>query len=136
MKELDKNWESIAPRLLQYYYSIPKSKHSEVARVVRQYYLGDKSINKENLLNLTHMVGDRIFGTDSVKAAKLQAKANNSPVWYYYFTYRPDYSLSELLSGSKENFGNSFFFFFFLSNDFMSEYFNKSLFRSRCQPCR
>lgn len=104
LEELNQNWESIAPQLLQYYYTVPKCKHAEVARKIRKYYFGDKPIDKKNLLTLTHLVGDRLFG-DAVKAAKLQAIANPSPVWFYYFTYRAIESFSELLSGSKENFG-------------------------------
>lgn len=51
------------------------------------------------------MTGDRFFAVDSIKAASIQAKVNKQPVWYYYYTYRGAHSLSEFMSGTKENFG-------------------------------
>lgn len=87
---------------------MPEFKHAEIAQKVKRYYFGDKSIDKAGLIKLADMVGDRIFGTDAVKAAKMQAKVNHSLVWFYSFKHRPSTSASELLSGSKENFGNIF----------------------------
>lgn len=105
LKDLDENWESIAPHLLQYYFTIPLERHAGVAQKIRKHYFNNKSIDRENLLVLTHMVGDRIFSADAAKAAKVQAKANQSPVWFYYYNYRAKNSLSDAMSNSTENFG-------------------------------
>lgn len=44
---------------------------------------------------------------DSEKAARMQAKVNQNPVWYYHFTYRGKQSLSDSMSGTTENYGKS-----------------------------
>lgn len=109
MKEVDEHWESIAPQLLQYHDTVPKAEQAKVAREIRQKYFGGKPINRSTLSILVHLVGDRIFGADSVKAAKLQARVNyNIPVWYYYFNYKPAASFTDVLSKSKENLGKFF----------------------------
>ncbi|XP_043273322.1 uncharacterized protein [Venturia canescens] len=105
LKELDHNWELIAPFLLDYNYTIPLSKQAEVSRIIRQHYLGSKSIDTTTTAPLIQMVGDRIFIVDGVKAAKLTAKINKSPVWYYYFTYRGANSASDAMSHTTQNFG-------------------------------
>lgn len=52
------------------------------------------------------MVGDRLFVEGVEAAAKLQAKLQTSPVYFYRFSYRGKGSLSELMShGSTQNFG-------------------------------
>lgn len=105
MKYLNENWDLVATYLLDYNYTVPKDKHVEVAQKVREHYFGSKPIDRLNLKALTLMVGDRLFVVDAEKAARMQAKSNESPVWFYYYSYRAAQSLSDLLSGTKENLG-------------------------------
>ena len=106
MEELDNNWETIAPVLLNYEFTLPKEQHATVARKIRKYYMGDKPISFENCQPLIKMFGDREFGADSEVAALIQAKANQSPVYYYYYNYRANVSTSvEMTFGSYINFG-------------------------------
>ncbi|XP_001603114.1 venom carboxylesterase-6 [Nasonia vitripennis] len=105
LKELDKDWESIAPYLLDYYYTIPKYEHAYVARVIREHYFGNKTINKENVSTLIQLVGDRIFGADAEKAARAQAYVNKNPVWFFYYSHRASHSVSDSLSNSSKNLG-------------------------------
>jgi len=53
------------------------------------------------------MASDRFFYVDSEKAALMQAKVNQNPVWYSYFSYRGNQSLSEYMSGTTNNYGKS-----------------------------
>lgn len=107
LKELDEDWESIAPHLLQYYFTLPKEEHASVARKIRKHYFGEKPINRENVQILIHLVSDRLFAADAAKAAIAQAKANQSPVWFHFYTYRAQTSLSESFTvpRTKDNFG-------------------------------
>lgn len=107
MAELDTNWESIVPKLLQYHHSIPQSEQLSVSLKVREFYFGKKPINSENLNALIRMVGDRLFGVDSVKTAKLQARTAKTTVYYYHFSYRAAVSVSDFFSGTTENFGKA-----------------------------
>ena len=93
LKDLDDNWEAVAPQLLDYYYTIPKEEHAIVAREIRHQYFGNEPINTENLRNLIHLVGDRIFSADAAKAAMLQSRMSNAPVWFYYYSYEANNSL-------------------------------------------
>lgn len=53
------------------------------------------------------MSSDRFFVIDSEKAARMQAKVNQNPVWNFYFSYRGAESLSNVMSGTTENYGKS-----------------------------
>ena len=109
LKELNDNWESIAPHLLDFYYTIPINQHARIARLIREHYLGNETLSRQNLLSLTHLVGDRLFIVDAAKAAQAQAKVNRNPVWFYYYNYRATDSISDDLSNSLENFGKIYF---------------------------
>ena len=60
------------------------------------------------------MVGDRIFSADAEKAARQQARANKNPVWFFYYSYRANGSLSDYMSKSKENLGTIILFFYIM----------------------
>ncbi|XP_076755934.1 venom carboxylesterase-6 [Xylocopa sonorina] len=105
VKELNDNWVDIAPHLLDYNDTIPVSQHRNVAQRIRQHYLGSNEITKNTLVPLSQMIGDRTFVVDFEKAARLQAKANKSPVWTYYYSYKSTHSFSQKLSNSTTNFG-------------------------------
>jgi len=51
------------------------------------------------------MISDRMFKVDAQRAAELQAAHSEAPVWFYYFTYRGEYSLSDLMTGTSNNYG-------------------------------
>jgi len=74
---------------------------------MKQHYLDTKPINQTTTKQLIQMAGDRCFVVDSEKAARMQAKVNQNPVWYYYFSYRGNHSLSEAMSGTTKNYGKS-----------------------------
>lgn len=105
LKKLNDNWDLLAPHFLDFNYTIPSEKHVETARLIKEHYFGTKPINRQNAKPLIQLAGDRLFVTDSVKAAQMQAKVNQSPVWYYYYTYKGKQSLTNALSGTTENYG-------------------------------
>ncbi|XP_043528092.1 venom carboxylesterase-6-like [Frieseomelitta varia] len=107
LKTLDENWDLIAPHFFDYNYTIPREKHVEVAKLIRNHYFGSKKIDDTTTQSLVHVAGDRFFVVDSEKAARMQAKVNKQPVWYYYYTYRGVHSLSNSLSGTTNNYGVS-----------------------------
>lgn len=105
MRDLDENWKDIAPFLLDFNYTIPRDRLRRVSTKIRNYYLGVKKIDKDTAREVIKIVGDRLFVADVVKAAKLQASVNKSPVWFYYYTYRAKGSLSDAMTGTSEDFG-------------------------------
>ena len=105
LKYLDRNWDEVAKYLLDFNLTIPVEEHAGVAKKIKKHYFGLKPIDKTTIGPLIKLIGDRIFVVDAEKAARLQAKANKSPVWFYYYSYRAAQSLSDIMSGTKENFG-------------------------------
>ncbi|XP_070172352.1 carboxylic ester hydrolase-like [Polyergus mexicanus] len=107
LKELNDNWDLLSPYFLDFNYTILKEKQVEIARLVKKHYFGTKPIDQTTTRQLVQMAGDRFFVVDSEKAARMQAKVNQNPVWYYYFTYRGKQSLSDSISGTTEDYGVS-----------------------------
>lgn len=105
MKELNDNWLKIAPHLLDYNYTIPHKQQDKVSKMIRQHYLGTKSIDGSTKAALIQLISDRLFVTDGAKAARLMAKYMKSPVWFYYFSYRGAHSLSEAMSHTDVDLG-------------------------------
>ncbi|XP_046425204.1 venom carboxylesterase-6-like [Neodiprion fabricii] len=107
LADLNENWESIAPHLLDFNYTAPKAQHANISKLVKQYYLGSKPIEVSTITEIVQLLTDRLFVADSIRAARLQARGNQTPVRFYYFTYRGVHSLSELLTSNTQNFGVS-----------------------------
>ncbi|KOC63849.1 Venom carboxylesterase-6 [Habropoda laboriosa] len=107
LKTLEENWELLAPHFLDYNYTLPKEKHIEVAKLIKNHYFGSKKIDSATLKPLIQVASDRFFVVDSEKVARMQAKVNKQPVWYYYYTYRGAQSLSDAMSGTTNNYGVS-----------------------------
>ncbi|GAB1859691.1 Carboxylic ester hydrolase [Camponotus japonicus] len=105
LKQLNDNWDVLGPRLLYFYYTIPEKDHVEIARLIKQHYFDTKPIDQTTTKQLIQMTSDRFFFVNSKEAALMQAKVNQNPVWYSYFSYRGNHSLSEYLSGTTKNYG-------------------------------
>ncbi|GAB1859693.1 Carboxylic ester hydrolase [Camponotus japonicus] len=105
LKQLNDNWDVLGPRFLDFYYTIPEKDHVEIARLIKQHYFDTKPIDHTTTKQLVQMASDRFFYVDSEKAALMQAKVNQNPVWYSYFSYRGNQSLSEYMSGTTNNYG-------------------------------
>ncbi|XP_063906555.1 carboxylic ester hydrolase-like [Zophobas morio] len=86
----DKDWETLAPIILDFNYTLDHSLWASTAKKIRQYYFGEKKMDKEAIMEFTKMIGDRMFLVDSEKSVKLQAKAATSPVYYGYLSYPGD----------------------------------------------
>lgn len=64
--------------------------------------------NTYRYVPVCQMVSDRLFVVEVERAARMQAAARISPVYFYRFSYRGKHSYSEMMSwGSTENFGKS-----------------------------
>ena len=108
MEYINKNWETVAPGILMYKDHIPKYKHEEIAIAARNYYFGKKEIStdEESVKTLTALVSDGAFLVKYIKAAKLQARINKSPVWVYYYGYKAASSYADSIASRSVNLGN------------------------------
>jgi hypothetical protein len=48
-----------------------------------------------------------MFIVDAQRAAELQALTSKAPVWFYKFSFRGKHSLSDLMTGTKIDYGKS-----------------------------
>lgn len=94
LKELNDNWDDIAPYLLNYNDTVPLCEHKQLAEKIRKYYLGSKKIDRNTVTPLIQMLSDRSYGVGMATAVKLHAKVNKNPVWSYYYTYKIKEDLS------------------------------------------
>lgn len=109
LKSLNDEWHNIAPHLLDYNYTVPSHKKDFVSDKIKSFYFGNADISVDTRDKVVEMMGDRLFSADMNHAMRLHASSTTSPVFFYIFAYRGEGSLSEFLSGTKENFGTSHF---------------------------
>jgi len=105
LKELNDNWDVLGPQFLDFNHTIPRDRHVETARLIKEHYLGTKPIDRHNAAQLVQMASDRFFVSDSIKVAQMQAKVNQNPVWYYYYSYRAVQSTSNVFTKNADNYG-------------------------------
>ncbi|EFA11999.1 esterase 6 precursor [Tribolium castaneum] len=108
LQDLDERWNDLVPHLLDYNYTVERTKMDEVSQKIRKYYLGNKQVTKSTYMDFIPVVSDRIFVIGIQKTARWQAAVTKSPIYSYVFSYRGAHSWSEFCSGgSTENFGAS-----------------------------
>lgn len=105
--QLDSDFETIAPITFNFRNWFPKENLKQIARELRQYYFGDKPINKETLKNLTNLYSDANFIYGVWKFAL--EHATEQPVYPYVMAFQDESSFSstKLFTGLDDKFGVS-----------------------------
>ncbi|XP_046595274.1 venom carboxylesterase-6-like [Neodiprion lecontei] len=107
LNDLNNNWVKYAPLVLDFNYTVPADLRALVANCIKKYYFKDEDIGISTLRRIIKMRSDRLYFYHAEEAARLQAEATESPVLFYYFSYRGEHSITEALTGSQTNFGVS-----------------------------
>lgn len=107
LRDLDKNWNKIAPYLLDFKHTIPPCHLNIVSQQIRNFYLNNTAISSANKRTLIKMLTDRLFVSDIEQSVKFQTSVTNSSVYFYLFGYRGVNSLSEGIFNLKEDLGVS-----------------------------
>ncbi|KAG8281695.1 carboxylic ester hydrolase activity protein [Homalodisca vitripennis] len=107
LQELEQRWHVIAPFLLDYNNTVPVHLINNVTAQIRKTYFGNKVIGYESRRELIKMMSDRLFNVGIEKAAKLQASATKSSVYFYNFAYRGKYSVSDWFCKCRDDLGVS-----------------------------
>ncbi|OAD61354.1 Venom carboxylesterase-6 [Eufriesea mexicana] len=95
--QLNDNWNDIAPHMLIFNDTIPPNQKRQVAEETRKHYLGSEPIDRNSIIPIISMLGDRQWGYCMEKAMRLQAKRNKCPMWTYVYSYKTMYSITEAL---------------------------------------
>uniref|UniRef100_A0A1B6DY64 Carboxylic ester hydrolase n=1 Tax=Clastoptera arizonana TaxID=38151 RepID=A0A1B6DY64_9HEMI len=106
LKELDSNFYEILPHLLDFNLTVKAELKHEICKSIKEYYLNNKDVSK-NTVKFIQMISDRLFVSCGEEGAKIHAAKSSAPVYFYYFNYRGEKSISNLFSHSDENFGVS-----------------------------
>ncbi|KAJ3621323.1 hypothetical protein MTP99_003474 [Tenebrio molitor] len=106
------NWESLAPDLLDFNYTLAPSLWKDTTKKITEFYLGKGQIDfDQNKDKVIKMFSDRIFLVDAETSVRMQAKASSSPVYYYYFSYPEENNEAKIVghgADGKYLFGNFF----------------------------
>ncbi|KAJ8959088.1 hypothetical protein NQ318_022345 [Aromia moschata] len=90
MKEMNDNFEKVAPIAFEYERTTDQSK--TISKALKTFYFQDKPIDKSQLTPLAQLYADSIIGFSVNRAAKLIAEHSNESVYYYRFSYQGRYS--------------------------------------------
>ncbi|KAJ8924272.1 hypothetical protein NQ315_007064 [Exocentrus adspersus] len=101
LSEFDAKWDEIGPFALDIHDTVAKADQLEVAKKIREYYMKDEPMTKDNVYSLVQMITDRIYKAACEKAIRAHAAAVQSPVYYYFYSYIID-MISPLVIGMKK----------------------------------
>jgi len=107
LAELDRDWNEIAPLLLDYKRSArSKQDRHYTSSVIRKKYFRDAPINNSTVDQLIALQGDRHFVAGIDQFAKTLASVRGSkPIYFYLFAYKGEFSLSQAWGNSSVNRG-------------------------------
>ncbi|KAF5272311.1 hypothetical protein FQR65_LT04969 [Abscondita terminalis] len=107
LAQINDQWNQLVPFILDFNYTVALRHQPEMLEKIRNFYFADKEVSEKTFSILIQMMSDRLFNNDISKAVKLHSPSVQSPIYYYYFSYRGQHSKSETLSGTNKNFGAS-----------------------------
>ncbi|XP_051166329.1 venom carboxylesterase-6 [Leptopilina boulardi] len=107
IKELNDNFETIAPLSLLYEDVCPKHLIKNVTQSIRDFYLGDQPIDASTRFEVTDMYSDAWFIVCADNAVRDHLDLLSSPIYYYYFGYRGSASFSKLFGDQERDYGVS-----------------------------
>jgi carboxylesterase type B len=91
MERVNRDWEKMASFVLRYDEFIPKEMWKDVAKKIREFYLGkNHNFTTENYDKLVQIITDGHFVAGVVKSIQLQATVTNASVYYYRLSYTGD----------------------------------------------
>ncbi|XP_055631341.1 carboxylic ester hydrolase-like [Toxorhynchites rutilus septentrionalis] len=105
LETINSNWNKLLPSILDYQTSLrsDESQRNEISRAIRERYLGDKDLNRNNFRDFLKIISNRLYFAGVVKSAKLMQAY--IPVHFYYGMYKTKFAVGEYLAKSMENFG-------------------------------
>ncbi|XP_039752957.1 venom carboxylesterase-6-like [Pararge aegeria] len=107
LPELESRWEHLASNIFEYNDTLPLHLRSSVAQKIKEKYLDGKPVGQDTFDGLVQALGDRLFAVDVGKLAQIHAQKSRESTYLYRFSYRGQYSLSDLMSQSDNNYGVS-----------------------------
>ncbi|PSN36676.1 Venom carboxylesterase-6 [Blattella germanica] len=85
LNEIETQFADVLPHILDYNNTVPEQQKQIVADSIKQHYLQNNPLTLDTAANLVKMIGDRQFVVEVERAARFQAAAATSPVYFYQF---------------------------------------------------
>ncbi|KAF5277750.1 hypothetical protein FQR65_LT03730 [Abscondita terminalis] len=103
--ELNSNFDKIGSEILGIGLSVPPDQVSSVWNRITNYFIGDNYVNvtePEDVQGFINLYSDRAFTYGSYQSALLHAWRGHSPVWFYNFAYKGEYSYENHFAATQE----------------------------------
>ncbi|GJQ88160.1 Est-6 [Trypoxylus dichotomus] len=94
-------FERVAPYLLDYNYTISEEEKQAISKQIKNRYFQESTGHEI----LGKLIGDRFFMVGADTSAKLQAKVNKSPVYFYILGYKGKHDLGEMVGRNSGEIG-------------------------------
>ncbi|GJQ88166.1 Est-6 [Trypoxylus dichotomus] len=96
-----KNFEETAPYLLEFSHDLPNKDY--IVKQIRERYFK----KSQDFQNMVKLLDDRYFTAGAGLAARIQARINKAPVYFYIFGYRGESSFADLFLSNTSGIGAS-----------------------------
>ncbi|XP_065346021.1 venom carboxylesterase-6-like [Cloeon dipterum] len=106
LSRLDAEFDDLVPFLLDFNYTVSAAEKQKVLDLIRTEYFNGEKIDSKSVPQIIKMISDRLFKLDAQIAAEVHATRTPN-VWFYHFTHRGKHSLSDLMSGTSNDYGAS-----------------------------
>lgn len=103
IEELNKDFNRIAPILMQYGETAPDKDH--VSKQIREFYFGNRQIDVSTKDEVTNMITDSWFLVAEDAAVQLHSKYSKQPVYYFLFGYRGSNTFGSLFGNDPYDYG-------------------------------
>lgn len=105
LNELEAHWEQLASNIFEYNDTLPLNLRADVAAKIKEHYLGGKPVSQETYPQLVQALGDRLFVVDVGRMAQIHALKTGQPTYVYRYSFRGEFSLSNLMARNENNYG-------------------------------
>ncbi|XP_052741316.1 venom carboxylesterase-6 [Bicyclus anynana] len=107
LPDLEARWEDLAVYIFEYNNTLPLKLRASVAQKIKDHYLDGKPVGQDTYDGLVQALGDRLFSANVGKLAQIHAQKSLQPTWVYRFSYRWQYSFSNLMARNENDYGVS-----------------------------
>ncbi|KAI7815083.1 carboxylesterase [Rhyzopertha dominica] len=100
---LEDKWDEFIHYLMDTNYTVAEKDKTQVARKIKDFYLGNEKLSKETWLKLAEMLNDRLVLNDAVRSYLLQSE--HAPVYNILYGYKPTVTMASLFFETDFDYG-------------------------------
>ncbi|XP_050094035.1 uncharacterized protein LOC126576773 [Anopheles aquasalis] len=99
LDDIHEHWNELLPSILDYKTAVqdPQQRYELAVTISERYFGKERQLTPENFDQFVSILSNRLFFAGVTKTAKLLQP--HIPVYFYYFNFKADYGLGEMVSG-------------------------------------